>query len=313
MIKASVIVCSYNRRLYLERCLDCLLAQDISADEYEILVVDDCSTDGTWDMLETMPYAGRIRKIRLPQREGPSVARNKALPEAVGEIVIFVDSDAFARSDLVRQHIESHSKDSRLIVDGPAINISWDSTKKDLPFHSPAVRTQAFLDMAGAQFVTVNASCRREHLLACGGFEPDFSYIYGWEDLELGLRLRKMGLRRMRNRAALVLHCGPTRNRPDNALEIRKQCGTNAIIYYNKHPEPSVYREIRLHRLSQCHRLDMLCRLVNAKVVDGAWCGRWPLRSVAASLLLRRAYIEGLKEGIALYGLPSIGNGDAGD
>lgn len=287
-MRASVVIASRNRRRHLQKCLECLCHQDCSPDAYEIIVVDDASTDDTWSMLEGFRGPCRIRKIRLPERVGQAIARNQAIEVAAGEVIIFIDDDAFACPGFICEHLVSHQRSPMLIVDGPAINFAWKRSSDLLPFESKVVRAQSFMDFAGACFVTVNTSCRREHLLACGGFDPDFSGTYGWEDTELGLRLRKMGLRRLKNRSAFVLHCacGPA---ADVLLLKRRQCGSNAILYYRKHPELSVRREIRLGQSRRLPLLNSLCRF------------RWPM-----GLLLHREYAMGLREGIERYGLPEI-------
>jgi glycosyltransferase involved in cell wall biosynthesis len=304
MIRASVIVASYNRRLHLQRCLECLMAQDCSPDAYEIIVVDDASTDDTWSMLENISGPCDVNKLRLPATVGPAVARNQAIPQARGEVIVFIDSDAFASPGFMREHIIAHERSPRLIVDGPAVNLSWSGSADPLPFRSLSVRAQAWFDFAGACFVTVNTSCRKEHLLAAGAFDPDLSGGYGWEDTELGLRLRKMGLRRLKNRNAVVLHCNPGRASADARMSRSRLCGSNAAVYYRKHPEPSVRRQIRLDRAERVDTLSSLCRLIRAEVVDGEWRPRWPLRYLAARLLLQREYAIGLREGIERHGPP---------
>lgn len=97
--KFSIIIPAYNAEEYLGRCLDSLLKQNLSIDEYEILVVNDGSTDGTWDIVRK--YAGNFSNIRAfsTENKGVSEARNYACSQAIGEYFIFVDADDWIKED----------------------------------------------------------------------------------------------------------------------------------------------------------------------------------------------------------------------
>ena len=97
--KFSVIVPAYNAEKYLRRCLDSLLKQDLSPDEYEILVVNDGSTDHTWNILQE--YAQRCSNIRAfsTGNKGVSEARNHACAQAAGRYFTFVDADDWVKEN----------------------------------------------------------------------------------------------------------------------------------------------------------------------------------------------------------------------
>ncbi len=88
----SVVMPTYNRRNYIRESLDSVLAQDFS--DYEVIVVDDGSTDGTEE--EVRPYEGRIRYIRQENR-GAGAARNVGIRKARGKYIAFMDSDDLSR------------------------------------------------------------------------------------------------------------------------------------------------------------------------------------------------------------------------
>ena len=92
-MKISLVIPVYNVEKYLARCLDSCLHQDLAADEYEIIVVNDGSPDGSKVIAEK--YASEYANIKLYNQEngGLSVARNNGLEKAQGEYVWFVDSD----------------------------------------------------------------------------------------------------------------------------------------------------------------------------------------------------------------------------
>jgi len=90
-MKVSMIVAAYNAEKYIEETLETLVKQTL--DEYEILVVNDGSTDGTLEILRI--YEERYPHLRVIDKEngGPSSARNAGLDEATGEYVFFFDAD----------------------------------------------------------------------------------------------------------------------------------------------------------------------------------------------------------------------------
>lgn len=92
MLKVSVIIPVYNVEAYLKRCLDSVCNQTLK--DIEIILIDDCSTDGSLEILKD--YASkdeRIKLITLTKNQGVSIARNKGLEIAKGEYIGFVDSD----------------------------------------------------------------------------------------------------------------------------------------------------------------------------------------------------------------------------
>ena len=86
-MKLSIIIPAYNAEAYLQRCLDSIFSQEFT--DYEVIVIDDGSTDGTAALLEHYPDV----KVVHQENRGMSTARNRGLDEARGEYILFVDSD----------------------------------------------------------------------------------------------------------------------------------------------------------------------------------------------------------------------------
>ena len=89
MPKVSVIIPTYNRLPLLKEAVDSVLRQDF--EDFELIVVDDGSTDGTGS--EIKPYGGRVRLLQHPQNRGVSAARNTGVLHAKGKYIAFLDSD----------------------------------------------------------------------------------------------------------------------------------------------------------------------------------------------------------------------------
>lgn len=100
-IKLSIIVPIYKVEIYLRKCVDSLLSQDLPRDEYEIILVDDGSPDGCPAICDA--YAKEQKNLRVIHQlnSGLSAARNKGIKSAVGEYVQFVDSDDYLEPNVL--------------------------------------------------------------------------------------------------------------------------------------------------------------------------------------------------------------------
>jgi glycosyltransferase involved in cell wall biosynthesis len=176
--------------------------------DMELVVVDDGSTDGTieWIRAARPPY--RVRAIEQPHR-GPAAARNLGVAEARGELILFVDDDVVAEPGLVASHVAAHRWAQNVAVVGPMLPpqnwrrpawIGWEERKLLRQYRALAAGKYA---CSYRQFFTGNASLRRDRFLAAGGFDPQFVRA---EDVELGYRLWKGGVRFAFEPAARVRH-----------------------------------------------------------------------------------------------------------
>ena len=228
-MRLSVVVPTYNRREVLRVCLASLARQTLSSDQFEVLVVDDGSTDDTESVVRSFQGALLVRYLRQPHNRGRAAARNRGIREATGDVVVFVDSDVFPVPGFLAAHRSVHLASPRAVGRGPLLL----TNHLDDPFGKPPLLpdpSPAFLD-------TANASVRREHLLAAGGFDEEFRH-YGWEDADLGLRLRRMGLRRVYDRRALAYHYQPpaTPESVPELLQKEEERARMAVRFLRKHP-----------------------------------------------------------------------------
>jgi glycosyltransferase involved in cell wall biosynthesis len=202
-VEVSVTTPTRDNAPALARCLAALATQSLDPARYEVVVVDDGSTDDTPAVVETAQRRARcaIRLFRLPGRTGIPAARNLAVREARGDLIAFVDSDEFAPPTFLAAHLDCHCRHGRTIIcRGPVIVTH--------SLQQPFGTRGGLLDLSTAYFDTDNASVRREHLLRAGLFDESFS-PYGWEGLDLGFRLRGLGLRRVFSREATIYHYRP--------------------------------------------------------------------------------------------------------
>jgi len=193
----SVIVPTRDRAASLERALESLLAQETSS-AYEIVVADNGSSDATQAVLAVRSeHDARVRSVVVPQ-PNRAAARNAAIAIARGSVLLFCDDDIVAPPKYLAAHAAAHRGTFPVAVSGPILNVSC-ATDRPLPSWKNGSR---------AFFCTCNVSVPRASLLAAGGFDAAFDR-YGWEDTELGLRLRARDVRRAFAWDAYLWHVKP--------------------------------------------------------------------------------------------------------
>ncbi len=117
MKQLSIIVPVYNAEKWLRRCVDSLLNQDLPREDYEIILVDDGSADGSPMICDEYQaaHAGLVRVIHQPN-SGLSMARNAALDVAVGGYVMFVDADDYIEPNCLKEVVEkAHCGDAGIL------------------------------------------------------------------------------------------------------------------------------------------------------------------------------------------------------
>ncbi|HEV2261378.1 MAG TPA: glycosyltransferase [Candidatus Rubrimentiphilum sp.] len=200
-MKSTIQLCTYNRAQLLERVLDACFEQTVSGADYEVVLVNDGSTDDTPAVIARAQRRATCPFTVVNQPNGGlAKARNAGLAAATGERIILIDDDVLPLPNFVAEHLRSQEKHPGAIVRGAAINTeSFD----DLPPPIWSIR-----NYSGNYFWTTNVSVPLATLRAAGGFNESFAE-YGWEDIDVGLRLRFSGVRAVFNPRALVYHYKP--------------------------------------------------------------------------------------------------------
>lgn len=105
-MKLSIVIPLYNKEKYIDRCLTSLLTQDVSPNEYEIIIVDDGSKDSSGPIAHS--YAEKHANIQFfsQKNAGPSAARNRGLEAAKGDYIYFLDADDFLAANVLKSLLE---------------------------------------------------------------------------------------------------------------------------------------------------------------------------------------------------------------
>lgn len=132
-MKLSILIPLYNKEKYIERCLESLLDQDISPNEYEIIVVDDGSKDS--GALIVQNYAKKNSNIQLisQQNQGPSAARNKCLEAAKGDYLYFLDADDYLATNVLNSLLEIGARHDLEILEFNTRQITEGTILESLP------------------------------------------------------------------------------------------------------------------------------------------------------------------------------------
>lgn len=242
----SVVIPTYNRRPILEKCLRALEQQTWDAGHYEVVVVDDGSTDGTVTWLQT--ETAQFPHVVLVQQDhmGPAAARNLGVEQAQGDTIVFIDSDLVVTDIFLQSHGQAlQTRGDRTFTYGRVINTA--------NFANPTAEPYKVTDFSAAYFATGNVAIAKHWLLAAGLFDTEFQ-LYGWEDLELGVRLKKLGLTLIKCPEAVGYHWHPafSLEQIPQLIDQEIQRGRMGVLFYRKHPTWEVRMMIQmtwLHRL----------------------------------------------------------------
>src|SRR5437764_12206336 len=245
----SVVIPTYQRAPLLERCLDSLRAQTLEHSQYEVIVVDDGSTDWTRSVCEHAGDGLLQRYFRI-ENSGLSAGKNLGLFASHAPLVLFFDDDDIADPRLLEAHVEAHAAhpQENVAVLGyttwapelevsPVMEYVTEIGKLVCPYGQ--IDDGGMLDHT--YFWGGRSSCKRAFLAQHGVFDQD---LVGLADIELGYRLAKHGLK--------VLHSRSSRSymlRPVTFDQFAQRCvsrGRALQRFARRHPEPAVERYCRV-------------------------------------------------------------------
>ena len=286
----SVVVPSMNKVDLLRQTLEALSQQDAGPGRnWEIVVVNDGSTDGTANYLEILNGKGSnplVRAVSPDCNVGRAKARNLGARSAAGQYLLFMDDDIVAPPGLLKAHLDllennpgsgtiGYAVTAPEVVDGPHFAY----------LDSRGVAKLGAGFAPGRFFVTQNAAVQRDSFLSIGGFDEDFS-SYGFEDMEVAFRLEDaVGV----NFLALV-HPVPFHvhhHTLQEYLEKKVECGRYslphlALLHPHRIPEMKLHHVVDYEGQVGVGRLSKFVRLVAKTPLAGllkSLLAHWPTSS----------------------------------
>lgn len=207
-IAMSVVIPTFNRREVLLTALRALLNQTLRGHCYEILVADDGSSDGTGEAVNALAAIAPLPIIySWAENCGANAARNRALWQARGRLLVFINDDTIGMPDFLETHLATHElyPDDKVAVLG-RVTISPEvphSVFADLHLDAAFQTFAGRRELDWRAFYTCNISVKADFLRCCGQFEERLRWH---EDIELGERLARHGLRVIYEPTALGHH-----------------------------------------------------------------------------------------------------------
>jgi glycosyltransferase involved in cell wall biosynthesis len=243
----TAILCTYQRAELLRRALSAARAQTLDPARFEVVVVDDGSTDATREVARAFKGSLPLRYV-VQANAGLAAAKNHGLAVARGAIVVFLDDDDVLAPDALEAHLRAHRErpDPATAVLGHT-GLAPDVARSPLMrfvtevgcqlFFYPSIRPGDRLDFT--YFWGGRSSCKRALLMEHGVFDPVFRF--GCEDIELGFRLaKKTGFH--------VVYDDRARSTMVRALDYEGFCrrsylqGRSNRVFATRHPDEVVRR-----------------------------------------------------------------------
>ena len=247
-MKCSIIIPAYNAASSISSCLKSACDQSIDSKEYEIIVVNDGSTDETSEIVKSFPV-----KLIQQKNQGPAVARNRGAKEAAGDLLVFTDSDCILDRNFLEYILAPfeindeiagvqgryRTKQSEFIARFVQIEIETRYNK---------MLQSDYIDFIG----TYAAAYRRAIFISQNGFDTGFKTASG-EDSEFSFKLHKLGYKMIFEPEALVYHQHPSSLK--HYLKVKFSRGFWRIRLYMKHPKKMIKDSYTTQKL----KIEVLC------------------------------------------------------
>jgi glycosyltransferase involved in cell wall biosynthesis len=279
----SVVVATKNRERMLRALLSCLEAQTLGRDAFEVVVVDDGSTDGTRAALDEAVARGvlNLRPLVHDKSRGPAAARNHGWRAASGDLIAFTDDDCEPVPAWLERLVAEAAANPGQIVQG-----------RVLPNPREAALAGAFtrslqVDRPSPHYETANVLYPRAVLEALNGFDEEYGAPAG-EDTDLGWRSRARGVQYFFAPDALVHHAVHQRG-PMNTLRDALRA-TDSVRPYRDHPGLRTYLDMGMfYDRSHAFLLQAALAVALAPLSPATLVFAAPY----AAHLLRRSRVEG--------------------
>jgi glycosyltransferase involved in cell wall biosynthesis len=217
-IFVSVIIPTYNRVDVLELCLNSILEQTLSSQNYEVIIVDDCSKDSTEEVCNrySLEY-NNVVYIRNQFNQGLATTRNNGIEISKGDMLIFLDNDLIVNNDYIEQHLTKHrSCNFEKIAIVSNITYKPEFLKQSnfgqyIQSRAIGYRSDEYMkgidinDLSGNFFAGGGSSCLKKFVIENGKFNQSLKK-YGLEDELFGFHFKKNGGRIIYHHDAKVIH-----------------------------------------------------------------------------------------------------------
>jgi len=199
----SVVICAYNGEEWIEECLDGCSAIDYP--NFEVILVDDGSSDHTLALAESKAKKYGFKVLAQAANGGLSAARNRGMEAASGEIIAYLDQDAYPDEHWLRYLAITFLSTQAAVVGGPNINPLCAGPLSDCVDQAPGNSQIVMRDAESADHIPgCNLAVRKAFMKSIGGF--DLRYRYGGDDVNFCWKVIKSGGRLAVSPGAMIWH-----------------------------------------------------------------------------------------------------------
>jgi glycosyltransferase involved in cell wall biosynthesis len=299
-VKYSIIVPAFNAETTLPLCLDALSRQTFSKSMYEIIVVDDGSSD------DTAKLAQQFEILYFYQtNQGPAAARNFGAQAAAGEFILFTDADCIPAADWLEQMVNPFADPSVVGVKG-----AYATRQKKLVARFVQIefedRYDLLLQSRSIDMIdTYSAAFRKDVFLEIGSFDRNFPRANN-EDTDLSYRLSAAGYKLIFNPKAVVLH-----HHPDELIKYLRMKFWRAywrMIVYRRFPEKAIkdtYTPISLKMQTSFMALSLPLLLLAPVSSAALWLVAvlWSISILSTASFTLKALMKDKKVGVIAPGV----------
>lgn len=233
--RVTVIIPAFNSESSLQYCLSALQDQTVPADCFEVIVVDDGSTDGTRNLANLYPHV----HFHFISHQGPAAARNFGVQNSVGDIVLFTDADCVPNRDWIEKMIAPFEQEWVVGVKG-----AYSSGQRSLVARFVQAEYESKYDhMRREKYIdfidTYSAGYRKDLFLQNGGFNIEFPTSCV-EDQEFSFRMARAGHKMVFVPDAQVVHSGHANSLKDYFLK-KYKIGYWKVLVHQRHPDKLIH------------------------------------------------------------------------
>jgi glycosyltransferase involved in cell wall biosynthesis len=227
----SVIIPTYNRSTMLRETVETFLQQDYPWDRWELILVDNGSTDNTWDVIRDLERRDdHVRSLR-ENRKGAHFARNSGALIAAGQILYFTDDDMLAEPSLLREIVKGFEPDQKIASVTGKVLPRWDTEPPVWVLEHCRNQLLSLLDLGESLIIadedpgvfSCHQAVKKDVFMQAGGFNPDTNADVFTGDNETGLniKIRDLGYRFAYVGAAVTHHMIPAKRMTQAYLNSR--------------------------------------------------------------------------------------------
>ena len=232
----SIIIPTYNRKDLLHETLNSLAQQTYPSNHFEIIIVDDGSTDGTAAIsTESFPF---VLRYFWQNNQGDAIARNLGAKQSQADILVFLDDDMLVEPDYLTYLIRDHAEYQNRITVG-LVNIRpEETTPLSLAIDTSIAPNFTSAEVAFTDVFSNNMSIRREAYFKIGMMQGlDFPGSSMWCDLDFNYRAYQQGFQFFRSTKAICWHRDYTVRSLDVYKKRVRTSSYRAVVLFQRYPE----------------------------------------------------------------------------